>query len=161
MIFESPRWGKIEVDESRILRFQTGLAGFPDCERFIVMDHDLDTPLKWLQCVDRPELAFLIIEPEQVLASYSLDIPAPALQALGWIGDVPQVRPQDIAVFVILNANAGTLTANLRAPVLVHITRRQALQLILDDPGIPLRHAITPQVDSQPASAPLQLTRHP
>jgi flagellar assembly factor FliW len=154
MIFESPRWGKIDVDDARILHFQTGLAGFTGCERFIVMDHDLDTPLKWLQCVDRPELAFLIIEPEQILTSYSLDIPAPALHALGWPVDAAQVQPQDIAVFVILNANGDQLTANLRAPVLVHIARRQALQLILDDPSIPLRHPIEPQnVAPRPVAA--------
>jgi flagellar assembly factor FliW len=153
MIFESPRWGKIEVEDSRILCFQTGLAGFPDCERFVVMDHDRETPLKWLQCVDRPELAFLIVEPEQILASYSVDIPGPALQALGWTADATDVRREDIAIFVILNASDGTLTANLRAPVLVHVERRQALQLILDDPSIPLRHAVVPQC-SAPKSAP-------
>jgi flagellar assembly factor FliW len=154
MIFESPRFGRIEVDDSHILRFQTGLAGFPDCERFIVMDHDRETPLKWLQCVDHPELAFLVIEPEQILSSYTLDIPAPALQALGWPADGANVCPQDIAIFVILNANGGALTANLRAPVIAHIERRQALQLILDDPAIPLRHPVVPPAPATAEPAP-------
>jgi flagellar assembly factor FliW len=150
MNFESPRWGLIEVDDSQVLHFQGGLAGFPECSHFIVMDHDRETPLKWLQCTDRPELAFLIIEPEQILPSYSLDIPATALESLGWPADVSQVRPQEIAVFVILNAEGGQLTANLRAPVITHVERRRALQLILDDPSIPLRHPVGPQLEARP-----------
>jgi flagellar assembly factor FliW len=142
MRVQTPRWGSIEVDPHAIIHFETGLAGFPDCSRFVVMDHDRDTPLKWLQSVDRPEIAFVIVEPDQVLPSYSVDVPEPVMKKIGW---THEVRPQDVAVFLILNCEEGQLTANLRAPVVVNVQNRRAFQLILDSPEIPLRHPLAPE----------------
>jgi flagellar assembly factor FliW len=140
--FESPRFGAIEVADDRVLDFPRGLPGFPDCKRFIVMDHDRETPLRWLQCVDRPEVAFLIVEPQQVLASYDVEVPRHVLAYLGW--NQGSDDPADVTVFVILNASDAALTANLRAPVVVNARTRRAFQLILDDPALPLRHSIAP-----------------
>lgn len=139
MKFESPRFGTLEVAPDRVLDFPRGLPGFPDCKQFIIMDHDRETPLRWLQSVDRPEVAFLIVEPQQVLASYGLELPQHVLAYLGWSEDGD---PADVLVFVILNAADSALTANLRAPVIVNARTRRAFQLILEDPALPLRHPI-------------------
>ena len=53
MRIQTPRWGSIDVDPSTVIHFETGIAGFPDCSRFVVMDHDRETPLKWLQSLDQ------------------------------------------------------------------------------------------------------------
>lgn len=141
MKFESPRFGTLEVAHDRVLDFPRGLPGFPECKQFIVMDHDRETPLRWLQCVDRPEVAFLIVEPQQVLASYGVEVPAHVLAFLGWSDESHD--PADVLVFVILNAGEADLTANLRAPVVVNARTRRAFQLILEDPALPLRHPIS------------------
>jgi flagellar assembly factor FliW len=138
--FDSPRFGALEVADDRVLDFPRGLPGFPDCRQFIVMDHDRETPLRWLQCVDRPEVAFLIVEPQQVMASYGVEVPPHVLAFLGW-NDADH-DPGDVLVFVILNAGDAALTANLRAPVVVNARTRRAFQLILEDPALPLRHPI-------------------
>jgi flagellar assembly factor FliW len=142
MRIDTPRWGSIEIDPAAIIHFETGLAGFPDCARFVVMDHDRDTPLKWLQSIDRPEIAFVIVEPHQVLSAYTVDVPEPVMKKIGWDRDV---KPEDVAVFLILNCDQGNLTANLRAPVVVNVQNRRAFQLILDSPDIPLRHPLHPE----------------
>ncbi len=143
MKFESPRFGPIDVDDDKIIHFPRGLPGFPDCTRFIVMDHDKETELRWLQCVDRPEVAFLVIEPEQIMLSYGLDIPEPVLAFLGWQKENGDLR--DVVVFVILTVDGSNLSANLRAPVVVNVSNRRAHQLILDDPEIPLQHVVRPE----------------
>ncbi len=148
MKFESPRFGPIEVEDDKIIRFPRGLPGFPDCTEFIVMDHDKETPLRWLQCVDRPEVAFLVIEPEQILPSYGLDIPEPVLAFLGWQREGGDLR--DVVVFVMLTADGSNLTANLRAPLVVNVKNRRAHQLILDDPEIPLHHLVRPEPQDKP-----------
>ncbi len=147
MKFDTPRFGTIEVEEDKLLRFEQGLPGFPTCKRFVVMDHDLETPLKWLQCVDRPDVAFLIVEPEQVVGSYQVEVPDSVLSQLGL---AEGAEPSNVAVFVILNVSEDKLTANLRAPVVVNIAQRRAFQLILDRPDAPLQHPITPGETSSP-----------
>ena len=147
MRFESARFGPVDVHEDKIILFPRGLPGFPDCTEFVVMDHDTDTPLKWLQCVDRPDVAFLVIEPEQILMSYGLDIPEPVLAFLGWQKETG--NPRDVIVFVILTVDDSNLTANLRAPVVVNVANRRAQQMILDDPEIPFQHPVRPDPDAK------------
>ncbi len=147
MKFETPRFGTIEVEEDKLLQFEQGLPGFPTCKRFVVMDHDRETPLKWLQCVDRPEVAFLVVEPEQVMGSYQVDVPDTVLRQLGL---EEAADPSEVAVFVILNISDEKLTANLRAPVVVNIAQRRAFQLILDRPDVSLRYPLAPGETSSP-----------
>ncbi len=144
---ESPRFGPVDVDEDKIIHFPKGLPGFPGCTEFVVMDHDTDTPLKWLQCVDRSEVSFLVIEPEQILLSYGLDVPEPVLAFLGWQKETGD--PKDVIVFVILTVDGTNLSANLRAPVVVNVETRRAQQMILDDPEIPLQHPVRPDPDAK------------
>lgn len=139
MRVDTARFGTIEVEDDKIIQFETGLAGFPDCASFIVMDHDRDTPLKWLQCIDHPDLAFVIVEPERILPGFELEVPEPMVKKLGF---ADEVRAGDVAVFVILNCTGDQVTANLRAPVIVNVGNRRGLQLIIDDPSVPLRHPI-------------------
>ena len=142
MKFETPRFGSIDVDADKMIRFENGMPGFPDCTQFIVMDHDIATPLKWLQCVERSEVAFLVVEPEQVLRNYEFDVPSWVLRLVSWNeGD----DTRDVGAFLILNVNDGELTANLRAPVVVNIRKRLAFQMILDDMEIPIQHPIRPE----------------
>ncbi len=141
MRIQSPRFGRIEVEKTQIISFDQGLPGFPDCTQFVILDHDRETPLKWLQSLDRPEVALLVVEPDQVVPAYRLEMPQEVLPALGWNeGD----EAKDLGVFLILNVEDGELTANLRAPVIVHVRERRALQVILDDPEIPVRYRVRP-----------------
>ena len=55
--------GEQTFQDEDLIRFARGLPGFPDCTEFVVMEHDKETPLRWLHCVDCPEVAFLIVEP--------------------------------------------------------------------------------------------------
>ena len=150
MNIDSPRFGTLEVDEEMILHLERGMPGFPDCTQFIVMDHDKETPFKWLQSIDRPEVAFLVVEPEQVMRSYQVDVPTEVLSLVQWDKDCTEA---DIAVFVILNVEDGNLTANLRAPVIVNISKRVAFQMIIEDPEAPVRAPIGPKELTEPAES--------
>lgn len=139
---DSPRFGPLEIAEDRLLCFPRGLPGFPDCRRFILMDHDRDTPLRWLHCVDRAEIAFLVVEPHEILGSYDVEVPQEVLALLGW--DPASHQSQDVLLLLILNAAESSLAANLRAPLVVHTRTRRAHQLILEDPALSFRHPIGP-----------------
>ena len=60
--FDTSRFGRLEVGKDKIIDFPTGLIGFPDIKRFILMDYK-DTSLKWLQAVDDPDVAFIVTPP--------------------------------------------------------------------------------------------------
>jgi flagellar assembly factor FliW len=138
MKVDTARFGTLEFEPDKILHFDGGVPGFASCTRFVILDHDRETPLKWLQSLDRPDLALLIVEPQELLRDYRLELTPDVLERLG-AQDL-----KDLGVFVILNPCGDQLTANLRAPVVAHVEGRRALQLILDDARLPLRHAVGP-----------------
>lgn len=135
---ETARFGTVEVDEEAILEFVEGLPGFPDCRRFVILEHDRRSPVRWMQSVDRGEIAFLVADPHDVLPAWELPIPAATLERLG----IDAAAPGAIGVLLILNVAGERLTANLRAPVVVDVARRRAMQVILEDDRLPLRHPV-------------------
>ena len=51
MQIESKRFGCLEIDPSRILKFPEGLIGFPNCTEYVVIDLEPSGDgLKLLQC---------------------------------------------------------------------------------------------------------------
>jgi flagellar assembly factor FliW len=94
---------------------------------------------KLLQCIEQPELAFLVLPieflPDRIGAA---DI-AEALTALS-------VPSEQAALLLIVTArkNDGqvTLTANLRAPVVVNRKERVARQYVMPNSAYEIRHIL-------------------
>ena len=123
--FENERFGRIEVEESKLLHFP-GLPGFPEARRFVVMEHDHDAPFGWLVSVDDAELAFVITDPWQFFPDYRPPLELSHLQALG------VEKPEDLVIMTIATIGGRRPTLNLIAPLLLNATRGRGEQVILD-----------------------------
>ena len=66
------RFGAVEVPDNNVLSFPSGVLGFPEVQRYVMLDHNERTPLKWLQAVDRPELAFPLVAATDLLVDYHI-----------------------------------------------------------------------------------------
>jgi flagellar assembly factor FliW len=132
------RFGTIEVGEDVTLHFSDGIPGFPDTRRYIILDHDKESPIKWLQAVEKGDLAFPIIDPYDLVADYRVTVPPTDLAALG------VDHSNNLVTFVILTIPNGAperTTANLRAPVVANPKTRLAKQvLVVED--YPIRYPI-------------------
>jgi len=133
----STRFGAFAVPADRVLWFAEGLVGFPDYHRFVIMEHTRPGPLRWLLCLDEPELAFAVVDPAEFFPDYRVD-------ARGCLGCAPD---EDVVVFAIVTiprAYPGGMSANLMAPVVVNVGTRAARQMILDDGAYSTRHPLLP-----------------
>ena len=136
----SSRFGTFDVKEETVLRFPSGLLGFPDQHRYVILDHDTDAPFKWLQSMDEPELAFVIIDPALFHSSYRLEFTREALE------EVEGGEGEEMTLAVILTIpsdDPGRVTANLRGPLLVNPRTRLCKQLVLSD-EFPTRYPLFP-----------------
>src|SRR5690606_37275103 len=61
---QTARFGEIAVEENRVIDFIEPILGFEGSRRFIILDHAEDSPFKWLQSADEPELAFVVTNPK-------------------------------------------------------------------------------------------------
>jgi flagellar assembly factor FliW len=131
MIVENTRFGTIEIKEDKIITMKRDIPGFSGRKRFVLLDREESRPFLWYQCVDDPPLAFILLNPFQLMPDYSLDIKA-IFAGMSWsVDDV-----DNVTIFVIVNASSGVpgkMTANLMAPVIINTDKLEALQVILQD----------------------------
>jgi flagellar assembly factor FliW len=141
MKVRTSRFGEIDVDEGTFLTFPSGIIGFPQSQRYVMLEHDRPAPFQWLQSVDEPELAFLVADPADFTRDYQVTVRAEDLADLG-----PSVEA-DLALLVILtmpSPDPGEMTANLRGPIIANQKSRVAKQLVLSE-ELPTRWALFPQ----------------
>jgi flagellar assembly factor FliW len=127
MEIESTRFGRLEVDDERIITFPQGLLGFPDHSRFALIQTGEENYFFWLQSVDEPNLAFVVTDPTIFFKDY--DVPVrEELQAELQLDD-----PSYMQVFVICNKVDEWLTGNLLGPLVVNAQNRLASQVVLTE----------------------------
>lgn len=62
MKVQTKPYGLIDVDERQLISFPTGIFGFETLKRYVLLDA-IQQPFYWLQSIDVPEIAFVLISP--------------------------------------------------------------------------------------------------
>ena len=136
MLIETTRFGKVEIDGSRVITFKDGLLGFPKHRCFALIQTTEDAVLLWMQSVDDPALAFLVCDPLAFVPDYQAQIRADDVKALE-LRDLTDCR-----VLVIVNKADGYLTANLLGPLVIGAHSLLAKQMVLPDKRYRTRHRL-------------------
>jgi flagellar assembly factor FliW len=134
-------FGNIVVREDQIITFSPGLLGFTEFHRYILIEHGQDSPFLWLQCVEKADLAFVVIDPLFVLPDYQIG-PVNGVQK-----ELEVKNLQDLKVLVILTIPPGRpqdMTANLMGPLLINLANRRGKQLVLESSPYSHKHPVLP-----------------
>lgn len=123
--FETSRFGQLEVTEDKVINFPTGVLGFPQITRYVLLDYD-DTPVKWLQAIDNPGIAFIVMEPTLLVQDYAIALDVTTRQAL------ELETEEDLAVLAIVRVEKGKVLANLKGPLLFNSRLKIGLQAVLE-----------------------------
>ncbi|MEP0848229.1 MAG: flagellar assembly protein FliW [Phycisphaerae bacterium] len=136
MLIESSRFGRVEIDEDRIIRFREGVLGFPGHRNFALIQTSPDPVFFWLQSVDDPALAFVVCDPLAFVPEYRVPVRADDVRAL-------EMRDlADCQVLVIVNKVDGELTANLLGPLVIGATSLLGRQFVLSERRYSTRHRL-------------------
>jgi flagellar assembly factor FliW len=150
------RFGTIEVPDENALEVPAGIPGFPQMRRATLMGASAvtgattasraegaavtdatETPLFWLQDLDDGDLAFLCVVPWMPFPEYDFDIDGDDLG----IEDDGDVRILNI-ITVRRGDQDASMTANLRAPLVVDVRNQRLHQVILTDARWPINAPI-------------------
>ena len=115
------------------------LPGFPGHRDYVLVAADALGRLYWLQSVAPDGPRFLAV----AAASYFPDY-APALSAATCM-ELELVDPTDAQLYCVVtvpDGDASSATANLRAPLVVNVTRHRARQVVLADGTHPIGRAL-------------------
>ena len=127
MLMNTSRFGKVQVDDQRVITFAKGILGFPKQKHYVLLQSGEDSCFYWLQAVDRADLAFVVTDPSLFVDSYRVPIKAEQLGGLG------MDSVDDAQVFVIVNKREQALTGNLQGPLIVNVRHRVGEQMVLSD----------------------------
>ncbi|MDX9785868.1 MAG: flagellar assembly protein FliW [Desulfobacterales bacterium] len=139
MKIETRQFGTMVIEPEKIYTMPGGMPGFPGMKRFVILKREEIWPFYCLQCIDDSELCFYIMDPILFKADYAINLSQTAKEA-GWEGDLEAIK-----LYVIVNTSAGVpekITANLLGPLLIHIKRFEAVQLVLHDSNYSHQHPI-------------------
>lgn len=154
MEVETTRFGKIQVEEAAVIRFEAGLIGFRNHREFVLVPHGSSSVIAWLQSLVAPDLAFPVLSAHGIVAEYP-DVPlGPVAERAGIRGDA-----EDLAVLAVLSAPPGQPpTVNLLAPLLVDSRTRAGAQVFLEGSRFTTQEILALPLDPKAARAPAAAT---
>lgn len=138
------RFGKIDIEEDKIITFKREILGFPRAKRFVLLPHRESSPFYWLQCLDQPDLAFVVVNPGIFVMDYSFDLPDDIQEELLIKGT------GDVAILVIVTIERGKeasrITANLLGPIVINARLRLAGQVVLNPNRYPVDFPLSARI---------------
>ena len=122
------RFGVIDVDVDELIDLPDGLLGFVSVDQVALVPVDQDGLFFWMQAVNDPAVAFLVLTPWPLFADYELDLAEADQEALGID------HAGDAIVFCLLTSHdkPRRFTANLLGPVVINRKLRKGRQVVLN-----------------------------
>ena len=142
MKVQTTRFGDIEVADADVIQLKEGLVGFPELTRYVLLDHDADSPFKWLQSLDDGAMAFVVISPLTFRPDYTVEV------AEEEIADLALTSADDavISVIVTIPMDPKKMSANLKAPLVFNLKNRLGKQVIVKDAQYHTKHFIMEEI---------------
>ncbi len=130
MKIKTTRFGNISIKDGEIIQMPFGMLGFPDQQRFTILEHHENSPFFWYQSVDDPALAFVITNPFLFKPDYAIDLEE-IFKDMSWNGDA---KGHHVVLYILVNIPQGQphkMTGNLIGPLLINNKVRQAVQMVI------------------------------
>ena len=139
MTFATTRFGQIDCAEEDTFKIPDGFLGFPDFTEFVVINHKEGSPFRWIQSIEHPGLAFLVIEPCHILEAYAPEISDADAQKI----QLNETSAQIVYTIVSIPAgNPKAMTVNLAGPLVINADLQIGKQVVLTDDRWGTKHPI-------------------
>lgn len=147
MIIQTKLFGEIEIDESKIITFERGLIGLENLSRFLLIYDSVKeekTSITWLQSIEEPTFALPVMNPLGIIPDYNPTVEDELLTALG------SLEPENLIVMTALTvpSDLTKMTANLKAPIIIHSESKKGCQLIVENEEYTIRQPIYEKLKS-------------
>jgi len=130
--------GEIEIKDTEVIEFPTGIPGFMDEKKFVILRLEEESPFFILQSVDTPQLAFVLAIPFLYFKDYEIELDENTISQL-------QIEcEQDVSVYSILTVKDPfeQTTANLQAPIIINNQSKRGKQIILTNTSYKTKHVL-------------------
>jgi flagellar assembly factor FliW len=134
----APHFGLIKIEDEKLVSFPKGVIGFTQAKKFCLLSLPTVKPYEWLQCVDVPELAFLVVPVIVLRPDYQLQLNGDEEELLNFAaGQSPLVL-----AIMTMSGSAQDATANFLAPLVINDELKIGCQVINEQGGYKTRHLL-------------------
>ena len=123
-------FGKITIDDEKIINLPKGIVGFPDLtEVALIHDEEKGTEtIHWLQSIQEPGFAMPVMDPLLVCPEYNPEVDDELLSHLG------ELNQEELLVLVTVTVpkDITKMTVNLKGPIVINAAERKATQVIVE-----------------------------
>lgn len=130
MRFISRNLGEIEYAEDAVITFEEGIPGFEDTRKYVlVFSEEQDFPFHYLQCIDNPDIAFVVTSPFLFVEDYDFNL------ADSVVNKLSIKNPEELYVYSVVTVpkKVEFSTINLTAPIIINTTNRKGMQVALEE----------------------------
>ncbi len=126
-------FGRIDIDEEKIITLENGMIGFPDLKKFtLIFDEEKEKKamsIMWFQSMDEPSVAFPVMHPNELKPDYNPTVNDEMLKPLGVL------RQENTYVLVTVTAmpDVKKTSVNLKAPIVINTETNKGCQIIVED----------------------------
>jgi flagellar assembly factor FliW len=135
-------FGKIDYANGDQFFFPQGLPGFPEERVFLPVEIPEQFPLLYLQSVRTPDLCFVALPVNSIVAGYEFRANAGDVVDIG-LTPGAQPGPDMLCLALVCFGEDGP-AANLRAPVVINVKNRMGAQIIQNEDRYPIRFPLGP-----------------
>ncbi len=139
MKLQTKYFGEIEYEEEEAIHFPSGLFGFEEETRFLLLSFEgSGGSLLCLQSMVTPALAFVVMDPFALRPDYAPELQPAELKTL----DVAQSQDLCYYVLCVVKNPVSDSTVNLKCPVALNPKTHVARQIILETGNYEMRHPL-------------------
>lgn len=124
-------FGKVDIDDEKLIRFPNGIVGFPELTEFALI-HDEEegenAGIRWMQSVQEPAFAMPVISPLTVCEDYNPEVEDELLKPLGEL----ETDNMLVLTTITIPHELEKMSVNLKAPFIINSETRTAVQIIID-----------------------------
>jgi len=141
MVLETKNFGEVEIKEEDIIFFEYGIPGFESMTKFVILGKTdaPDDPFLWLQSTENPNLAFVIMNPRDLVFDYEAEIDM-------FTANLLKIKDENDALIyciVTVPQDISKISINLKAPVIINAKDNRGCQVVLENEKYKFKHLIT------------------
>lgn len=143
-------FGKINIEDDKIITFVNGLVGFPELKDFALIydtEKSSNRGIQWMQSMQEPDFAMPVIDPLALIPGYNPQVEDEWLKPLG------ELAPDHLLVLVTVTvpSDITKMTVNLKGPIVINADTRKACQVIAEGDGCDVKYPIYELLQSRKA----------
>jgi flagellar assembly factor FliW len=145
MKYPTSRFGKIDFEEEDILFLPKGILGFSQLSKYVIVEKSEYDPFKWLQSVEDPDVAFVIVDPTLFFPNYKLEVNEKELEELNF----QQMKELITYVIITVPSDPSQMSADLLGPVVINSQKKIAKQVVMSSGLYTTKHYILDELKKQ------------